>query len=100
MAWKMKVVGIPDKGPALDADGNPLTIDLAEQGQFVIRVEYFDDAAPAVILYRTTYQTPWSSSMDGAQVVTALKQMGARARDTRAFVVAAKTTYEGKTVNV
>lgn len=82
MAWKMKITKL--SGTELDADGN--TIDLAAQGRFSLRVEYFDDVDPTTILHEHGFDYRYPQTWD--ETLERMKQTGRVVRDTRALVVA------------
>ncbi len=81
MSWQMRIIDITTEAQARDADGLPITIDLAAEGRFAATVEYVDDAAPATILH--TQRFDFGPGTTTAQALQAMKAAGRHVRDAK-----------------
>lgn len=80
MAWQMKITVLTDR--EVDSEGN--TIDLAAQGRFSLRAEYFDDADPTTILHEHGFDYRYPQTWE--QTLELMKETGRVVRETRKLV--------------
>jgi len=96
MAWKLRVTEV--KGTETQMLGDPpapVEVDITPSGRWCVHVEYFDSAAPSVVLYEHDFIFQ-GDKVNATQALNEAKIMGAKVRDTRALV----TTLQAQIGNV
>jgi hypothetical protein len=84
MALRARITAATNTVPAVDDQGDPITIDLSLTGQFMVSAEYFDTGAPSVILHRENWTLPVGTTKAAVQDLVVKRAQSIR--DARAFV--------------
>lgn len=91
MAWQLRVTEV--KGTEIQMVGDPpqpVEVDITPSGRWAVHVEYFDSAAPAVVLHEHDFVF-YSNEVNTAQALEQAQALGRKVRDTRALIASLQT---------